>query len=108
MKLPNETVFQSCFGWGLHGTLRYRKVGGLLHRLSILTAKKRRFISVALSLKSPSPGFLRHPVSKKLGLSSLTVSLRPRDRMKNLKVKLLYSLFLFLSSAYKNKKTANN
>ena len=31
--------FQSCSEWGLQGTLRRRSVGGLLPRLSILTAK---------------------------------------------------------------------
>ena len=69
------TDTQSCNGWGLHGIPRYRDIGELLPRLSILTetgnlllgiqgkAKPfRRFISVALSLKSPSPDVIRHPV----------------------------------------------
>ena len=30
--------FQSCSEWGLHGIPRYRGIGGLLPRLSILTA----------------------------------------------------------------------
>ena len=49
--------------------------------------------SVALSLKSPPPGFLRHPVSKTLGLSSLTGLPCPRDRITNLKVFSLYTFF---------------
>ena len=88
-----RAVCQSCFGWGLHSQARYRAHGALLPHLSILT-ENRRFISVALSLKSPSPGFLRHPVSKKLGLSSLAVSLRPRDRITILK-QVYFILFCF-------------
>ena len=49
----------------------------------------RRLFSVALSLKSPSPGFLRHPVPETLGLSSLTVFLRPRVRTVRLKSKYI-------------------
>ena len=71
------TETQSCCGWGLHGILCYHSIGELLPRLSILTAngrhskllktekrlsRLRRFISVALSLKSPSPDVIRHPV----------------------------------------------
>ena len=44
--------------------------GELLPRLSILTARRQRFISVALSLKSPLPGVIRHPCPVELGLSS--------------------------------------
>ena len=53
---------QSCSGWGLHGTPCYHGIGELLPRLSILTILLWRFISVALSLKSPSPDVIRHPV----------------------------------------------
>ena len=56
------TETQSCSGWGLHGIPCYQDIGELLPRLSILTVKIRRFISVALSLKSPSPDVIRHPV----------------------------------------------
>ena len=71
------TDTQSCSEWGLHGILCYHNIGELLPRLSILTAngqpirwafitkrlsRLRRFISVALSLKSPSPDVIRHPV----------------------------------------------
>jgi len=51
--------------------------------------KNRRLFSVALSLKSPPPGFLRHPVSKTLGLSSLTGLPCPRDRITDLKSKVI-------------------
>ncbi len=69
---------QTCIGRGLHGTGRYRPVGELLPRLS--TCARRPFpfgilfginylgksvggqsISVALSLKSPSPDVIRRP-----------------------------------------------
>ena len=70
------TETQSCSEWGLHGILCYHNIGELLPRLSILTASrrypkvysrpkpshKRRFISVALSRRSPSPDVIRHPV----------------------------------------------
>ena len=56
------TETQSCSGWGLHGILCYHNIGELLPRLSILTVMLRRFISVALSLKSPLPDVIRHPV----------------------------------------------
>ena len=59
------TDTQSCSEWGLHGILRYRNIGELLPRLSILTVaieSQRRFISVALSRRSPSPDVIRHPV----------------------------------------------
>ena len=59
---PYMADTQSCSEWGLHGILRYRSIGELLPRLSILTGKTLRFISVALSLKSPSPDVIRHPV----------------------------------------------
>ena len=59
---PYLTDTQSCSGWGLHGIPRYRSIGELLPRLSILTGEPLRFISVALSLKSPSPDVIRHPV----------------------------------------------
>ena len=74
---------------------RYRVGGALLPHLFTLTLKIGRLFSVALSLKSPSPGFLRHPVSKKLGLSSLTVSLRPRDRITFLRSGFIIFLIYF-------------
>ena len=92
---PYVTDAQSCSGWGLHGIPRYRGIGELLPRLSILTAdgklnayqseklkRLRRFISVALSLKSPSPDVIRHPV---LCCSDFPHgSFKPRDRIINL------------------------
>ena len=57
---------QTCIGRGLHGTACYQAVGELLPRLSILAiirlaADIGRSISVALSLKSPSPDVIRRP-----------------------------------------------
>ncbi len=49
----------SCSGWGLHSQHCCQHCGELLPRLSILT--KRRFISVALSLKLPPPVVNWHP-----------------------------------------------
>lgn len=56
-----KAVSQSCIGRGLHGFLRRRRNGELLPRLSTLTNKSLRYISVALSLKSPPQGFLLRP-----------------------------------------------
>ena len=78
---PYMADTQSCSEWGLHGILRYRNIGELLPRLSILTGKTLRFISVALSLKSPSPDVIRHPV---LCCSDFPHCLkRHRDRITN-------------------------
>ena len=49
---------------------RLRHAGELLPRLSILTDKGRRFISVALSLKSPSADVICYPCHTEPGLSS--------------------------------------
>ena len=62
----------------------------------ILKAKKqsslRRFISVALSLKSPSPDVIRHPRPMLLGLSSWCKSIpRPYNKLKS---HLYYNTFL--------------
>ena len=46
--------------------------GELLPRLSTLTAQARRYISVALFLKSPSAGVTRYPCPMEPGLSSWT------------------------------------
>ena len=46
--------------------------GELLPRLSTLTARPRRYISVALFLKSPSAGVTRYPCPVEPGLSSWT------------------------------------
>ncbi len=59
---------QTCIGRGLHGTGRYRPVGELLPRLSTVTypqnllkTANKLSISVALSLKLPSPDVIRRP-----------------------------------------------
>ena len=64
---------RSCSRWGLPCRPRYRARGGLLHHLFTLTpAHRGGSISVALSLRSPSPGVTRHRVSVEPGLSSRT------------------------------------
>jgi len=71
---------------------------------------KGLLFSVALSLKSPPLGFLQHPVSKTLGLSSLTGSPCPRDRITVLKSKAIiyqtksFVKFLFFSKHLKKEK----
>ena len=88
---------QSCSGWGLHGILRYRSIGELLPRLSILTRLPLRFISVALSLKSPSPDVIRHPV---LCCSDFPHDVfTPRDRTANSNL-LYYNTFLKKNHAF--------
>ena len=68
----------SCTGWGLQRKPVTRNPGELLPRLSILTARRRRFLSVALSLESPPPAVSRHPCPAVPGLSSY---LAARDRL---------------------------
>ncbi len=64
---------RSCSRWGLPCRSRCRSRGGLLHHLFTLTpAHRGGSISVALSLRSPSPGVTRHRVSVEPGLSSRT------------------------------------
>lgn len=60
----------SCFEWGLHSLLRYRRSGGLLHRHSTLTCKRRRFLFCCTGLRVTSTG--RYPAlcPMKPGLSS--------------------------------------
>ena len=88
---------QSCSGWGLHGIPRYRGIGELLPRLSILTRLPLRFISVALSLRSPSPDVIRHPV---LCCSDVPHdAFAPRDRTANSNL-LYYSTFFQKNHAF--------
>ena len=68
-KRPHIGTFLSCFGWGLHCPLRYRKGGEPLPRLFNLTAKAAvpfccTFPEVAFGGRYPSPCFV------KFGLSS--------------------------------------
>ena len=77
---------RSCSRWGLPCRSRCRSRGGLLHHLFTLTpAHRGGSISVALSLRSPSPGVTRHRVSVEPGLSSRTgfrhLSARSSDRL---------------------------
>ena len=77
---------RSCSRWGLPCQSRCRACGGLLHHLFTLTpARRGGSISVALSLRSPSPGVTRHRVFVEPGLSSRTgfrpLSARSSDRL---------------------------
>ena len=75
-----EQVFDliSCTEWGLHE----RKVA-IAFVVSYTTFPpllfSKRFISVALSLKSPSQGVTLHSCSVVLGLSSLAIKLLPQS-----------------------------
>ena len=61
--------FQSCSEWGLQGTLRRRSVGGLLPRLSILTAKAAVYFCCTF-LEVAFTGCYPAPCPVELGLSS--------------------------------------
>lgn len=61
---------RSCSRWGLPCHIHYWMRGGLLPRLFTLTCMNRRYISVALSLRLPSPDVIRHRYSMEPGLSS--------------------------------------
>ena len=64
-KANNLCVILPCIKWGLHSTRCCQQVGELLPRHFNLTISKKsmwRYISVALSLKSPSPAVNRHSV----------------------------------------------
>ena len=58
---PPTVSIASCTRWGLQHGLVAKPVGELLPRLSSLTGKIRRYISVALSLESPPPAVSWHP-----------------------------------------------
>jgi hypothetical protein len=69
---PHSPIW-SCSRWGLPCRRRYRNRGALLpHRFTLTAASKDRggLISVALSLRSLSPGVTRHRLSVEPGLSS--------------------------------------
>ena len=65
---PPYVPLRCCSRWGLHRPASRHAAGELLPHLSTLTqslmrdtSHTERYISVALSLKSPSPGVTRHP-----------------------------------------------
>ena len=93
---PYTADAQSCSGWGLHGIPCHHGIGELLPRLSILTRSPLRFISVALSLKSPSLDVIKHPV---LCCSDFPHDVfTPRDRTANSKTNILYHVLRKKSS----------
>ena len=101
------TDTQSCSGWGLHGILCYHNIGELLPRLSILTGQALRFISVALSLKSPSPDVIRHPVLCCSDFPHGIYAPRPYNKLKSFIIIPLFvkkiTLFLLLFPRKKSK-----
>ena len=101
------TETQSCSEWGLHGILCYHNIGELLPRLSILTGQALRFISVALSLKSPSPDVIRHPVLCCSDFPHGIYAPRPYNKLKSFIIIPLFvkkiTLFLLLFPRKKSK-----
>ena len=73
-----QASIASCTGWGLQREPVTRLPGELLPRLSILTARRQRFLSVALSWESPPPAVSWHPCPVVPGLSSYP---KARDRL---------------------------
>lgn len=62
---------RSCSRWGLPCRRRCRRRGGLLpHPFTLTCASAGGLLSVALSLRSPSPDVIRHRISVEPGLSS--------------------------------------
>jgi len=87
-KQTRAVPIRSCSRWGLPCRFRCRKRGALLpHRftLAVTLAGSGGLISVALSLRLPSPDVIRHRMSMEPGLSSqgrlsaLAPSGRPAD-----------------------------
>ena len=70
--------------------------------------QKRRYFSVALSLKSPSPGVTRHPCPTMLGLSSNISRDRPAISHIKLKHKNVFFAIRFHQSFSKNSSTSKN
>jgi len=76
-----------CSRWGLPCRVRCRPRGGLLPHpftltpQSILLPDRGGLLSVALSLRSPSPGVTRHRVSMEPGLSSPAAFQHLRQRL---------------------------
>ena len=69
-----RAALRSLFGLASSGVYMcppcYQRGGSLLHCLSTLTCRRMRFISVALSLKSPSAAVSSYPCPAEPGLSS--------------------------------------
>lgn len=62
---PSQSLFRFLLRAGFTSRTSRQAAGELLPHLSTLTGPQRglsRYLSVALSLKSPSPGVTRHPV----------------------------------------------
>lgn len=67
---PYAVPIRFCSRWGLPSRCCYQKRGALLpHHFDLTTSKCGGMVSVALSLKSPSPGVTRHRSSLEPGLS---------------------------------------
>ena len=69
---PSKPLLSVLLRIGFTGHSRLRYAGELLPRLSTLTCKSRRYISVALSLESPPQAVSLHPCPMEPGLSSHT------------------------------------
>ena len=71
---------RSCSGRGLPCRSRCRSRGALLpHPFTLAAPRRGGLLSVALSLGSPPPVIIRHPVSVEPGLSSISVRTAHRN-----------------------------
>ena len=68
--LKNSVLFWCCSRWGLHSRSVARPLVSSYLAFPSLPAIHRRFLSVALSLKSPPVGVTHHPCPMEPGLSS--------------------------------------
>jgi len=100
--LPDPAVpIRSCSRWGLPCRRCYQLRGGLLLHPFTLTPDRSfdrgrgGLLSVALSLRSPSPGVTRHRVSLEPGLSSPAAFRRLRQRLSGRLALADLSVFVF-------------
>ena len=82
---PYMADTQSCSGWGLHGIPRYRSIGELLPRLSILTEQSPAVYFCCTFLEVAFTWRYQAPCPVLLGLSSWSRRTpRPYNKLKSL------------------------
>lgn len=82
-----------CSGWGLQGLRITPKPVSSYLAISPLPHKRGGIFSVALSLKSPSPGVTRHPCP---GARTFLIALKSTPRSSVILTSLIISHFLYL------------
>ena len=89
---PYTADAQSCSGWGLHGIPRYRDIGELLPRLSILTRLSLAVYFCCTILEVASTWRYQAPCPMLLGLSSWSKKTpRPYNKLKSFSIIALFS-----------------